>query len=45
MSNDNWVLGIEDEIRNAPYYKILWGITFLLSGFFLFVLDLTFKDN
>jgi len=31
MSNDNWVLGIEDEIRNAPYYKILWGFILLLA--------------
>lgn len=39
MLNDNWVLGIEDEIRNAPYYKILWGIICLLSGFVVFVLN------
>jgi hypothetical protein len=39
MSNDNWVLGIEDEMRNAPYYKILWGIICLLSGFVVFVLN------
>lgn len=38
MSHNNWVLGIEEEIRNAPYYKILWGIVFLLSGFIVFVL-------
>jgi len=39
MSNDNWILGIEDEIRNAPYYKFFWGIVFLLSGFVVFVLS------
>ena len=39
MSHNNWVLGIEEEIRNAPYYKILWGIIFLLSGFVVFVLS------
>ncbi len=39
MSHDNWVLGIEDEIKNAPFYKFLWAIVFLLSGFILIVLD------
>ena len=39
MTHDNWILGIEDEIRNAPSYKLLWGIIFLLSGFVVFVLS------
>ena len=38
MSNDNWVLGIEEEIRNAPYYKILWGFILLLSVLFVIII-------
>lgn len=39
MSHENWVLGIEDEIKNAPFYKFLWAIVLFLSGFVLFVLN------
>jgi len=38
MSGDNWVLGIEEEIRNAPYYRILWGFILLLCGLVFFFL-------
>lgn len=39
MSNNNWVSGIEEEIKNAPKYRLLWGIILLLSGFFILFLE------
>lgn len=39
MSHNNWVLGIEDEIKNAYYYKLLWAFIFLSSGFVVFFLN------
>ena len=39
MSHNNWVLGMEDEIKNAPYYKLLWAFIFLSSGFVVFFLN------
>lgn len=35
MSNNNWVSGIEEEIKNAHNYKFVWLIVFLLSIFIL----------
>ena len=36
LNKDTWVLGIEQEIANAHYKKILWGIILLLSTLFFY---------